>query len=291
MSVLTEHAPAKVNLTLRVLRRRPDGFHDLDSLVAFANTGDELTLEPGGPLALNVSGEGASGLDEACDNLILRAARGLAERIPGLVTGRFHLVKNLPVASGIGGGSSDAAAALRLLAHANDLDPGEPRVVETARALGSDVPVCLQAKARIMRGRGEVLGAPLALPPLPAVLVNPRVAVATPQVFAALGLAPGAAGPGVAESFPPAADRATLMVHLKNSANDLEDAARRLTPEIDAVRYMLAENSRPELIRMSGSGATVFAIYASGREAAAAAATVQAVAPGWWVRPVVLGGG
>jgi 4-diphosphocytidyl-2-C-methyl-D-erythritol kinase len=183
---LTEFAPAKINLTLHVLGRRADGYHEIESLVAFADIGDRLTFVPGDTLELEVGGPSAEAAGEGEDNLVLKAARALAEGVDGLRTGRFVLDKQLPVAAGLGGGSSDAAAALRLLARHNNLPLNDPRLHAAARATGADVPVCLDPKARMMRGIGEILSGPIALPELPAVLVNPGVAVPTKDVFAAL---------------------------------------------------------------------------------------------------------
>ena len=181
-------APAKVNLTLHVLGRRSDGWHELDSVVAFAGCCDRLAFEPAETLSLTIDGPTAAAAGPTDDNLVLRAARALAERVPRLKLGRFHLRKTLPVAAGSGGGSSDAAAALRALADANGLAPDDERLFAAAAAVSSDAPVCLCPNARPMAGRGERLGPALGLPPLPAVLANPGVAVATPAVFAALGL-------------------------------------------------------------------------------------------------------
>jgi 4-diphosphocytidyl-2-C-methyl-D-erythritol kinase len=181
-----EPAPAKVNLTLRVIGRRADGYHDIESLVAFAAVGDTLTFTPGQSLELAVRGPTAVASGEVTDNLVLKAARGLAERVEGLKVGRFILSKRLPVAAGLGGGSADAAAALRLLARANAITLDDPRLMAAARATGADVPVCLDPRPRLMRGIGDILSDPLDLPRLPAVLVNPRVAVPTKDVFAAL---------------------------------------------------------------------------------------------------------
>ena len=181
---LVARAPAKVNLTLRVLGRRADGYHELESLVVFADCGDRLTFTPGGVLALTLSGATASAAGADADNLVLKAARALAAHMPDLILGAFHLEKNLPVAAGLGGGSSDAAAALRLIAQANKLAPDSPHLQAAARTTGADVPVCLDPRPRVMRGIGEQLSEPLPLPQLPAVLVNPSVALATKQVFA-----------------------------------------------------------------------------------------------------------
>ena len=183
-------APAKVNLTLRVLGRRQDGYHELESLVAFAGVADTLTFTPEAAWSIEVNGPTASDAGADADNLVLKAARELASRVPGLPPGRFRLTKRLPVAAGLGGGSSDAAAALRLLAAAAGLPAGDEAVVASARATGADVPVCLDPRARMMAGIGERIGPALDLPPLFAVLVNPRVAVPTPSVFRALALEP-----------------------------------------------------------------------------------------------------
>ncbi len=183
-----EAAPAKVNLTLRVVGRRADGYHDLESLVVFAGVGDRLAFAPARALDLKVRGPTAGAAGNLSDNLVFKAARALADRVPGLKLGRFELSKRLPVAAGLGGGSADAAAALRLLARANRLTLDDPRLIQAARATGADVPVCLDPRPRVMRGIGDVLSAPLDLPRLPAVLVNPGVAVPTKDVFAALAL-------------------------------------------------------------------------------------------------------
>src|SRR5205809_1060795 len=179
---LVEFAPAKVNLTLHVLGRRADGYHEIESLAAFAGVGDRLTLVPGGPLELIVRGPTAAAAGASSDNLVLKATRALAGQVPTLRLGRFELDKELPIAAGLGGGSSDAAAALRLLARHNDLPVGDARLQAAARATGADVPVCLDPRTRMMHGIGEILSDPIDLPELPAVLVNPGVAVPTKDV-------------------------------------------------------------------------------------------------------------
>ena len=179
-----ENAPAKVNLTLRVLGRRADGYHELESLVAFAEVGDRLSFAPGGELALTVRGPNAAQAGEGADNLVLKAAQALAARVAGIGLGAFDLDKRLPVAAGLGGGSADAAAALRLLARANNIPADDGRLYDAARVTGADVPVCLDPRPRLMRGIGEILSAPLKLPALPVVLANPGVALPTKSVFA-----------------------------------------------------------------------------------------------------------
>jgi len=283
-----ESAPAKVNLTLRVLGRRDDGYHEIESLVAFADCGDRLTLAPGGELALAVSGprSGQAGAD--ADNLVLKAARALAARIPGIELGAFSLEKNLPVAAGLGGGSADAAAALRLIAQANGLPPGDPRIFEAARATGADVPVCLDPRPRLMRGIGEILSEPLVVPPLPAVLVNPGVAVATKPVFAAWTPAAEPSTPfDLAAAKGGGIER--LLYLLAAQANDLETAAIQLAPAIAGVLAGLRALPGCRLARMSGSGATCFGLFSSTAEAIAAAKIAQRRNPDWWVRACALG--
>jgi 4-diphosphocytidyl-2-C-methyl-D-erythritol kinase len=284
--MLTARAPAKVNLTLHVVGRRPDGYHRLESLVAFAGAGDTLRLAPGPGLALTVEGPTAGLAGEAADNLVLRAARLLAERVAGLRAGTFRLVKRLPVAAGLGGGSSDAAAALRLRARRNGLRPDDPRVVEAARRAGSDVPVCLDPRARMMGGAGEELGPALRLPPLFCVLANPGVAVATPAVFRRLGLVPGEGLSGA--RHPAVAGSDDLVATLAAARNDLEPPARALQPVIGAALALIGATPGCLLARMSGSGATVFGLFADCRAAARAARAVKAAQPGWWVKPTVL---
>lgn len=285
---LAARAPAKVNLTLRVRRRRTDGFHDLSSLVAFAGVGDRLSLDPGETLSLALDGPGAEAAGPVNDNLVITAAHALAEQIEGLRLGHFHLDKRLPVAAGLGGGSSDAAAALRLLARANGLDPCDPRLMAAARRVGSDVPVCLDPRARRMEGVGDCLSPALNLPPLFAVLVNCRVAVATPSVFRALGLTPGAVleGPDLPDHLP--SDRDGVMACLNAIGNDLEPAAQSVAPQITAVKADLARQKEARLVRMSGSGATVFALTDDRHGAMRLARRMAERHPGWWVTPTVL---
>jgi 4-diphosphocytidyl-2-C-methyl-D-erythritol kinase len=235
-ALLANRAPAKINLSLHVIGRRDDGYHELESLVAFAGVGDGLTLQPCKDLSLQVDGPAAASIGALEDNLVLRAARNLRERVPGLQTGEFRLMKRLPVAAGIGGGSADAAAALRLLARLNGLSLDHPAVSEAARITGADVPVCLQARARVMRGVGDVLGPAIKLPPLFPVLVNPGVALETAKVFAALGLASGERPDGRAHPAIPSGDlRDDLLSRLAEARNDLEAPARAVAPAVGDV--------------------------------------------------------
>ena len=282
-------APAKVNLTLHVLGRRTDGWHELDSVVAFAGCCDWLAFAPADALRLTIDGPTAPAAGPVDGNLVLSAARALAERVPRLRLGRFHLRKALPVAAGLGGGSSDAAAALRALAAANGLAPDDGRLFAAAAAVGADVPVCLDPHARRMGGRGEKLGAALRLPPLPAVLANPGAAVATPAVFAALGLAPGASfdAPS-APQLEAGSDAARTLSALGAGRNDLEASATQLAPSIGATLDALARLESVRLVRMSGSGATCFALFDDRHAAARAARALAGAHPAWWVRATYL---
>lgn len=287
--MLSTRAPAKINLTLHVLGCRADGYHELESLVVFSRAGDTLSLIPGDALSLEIAGPTATAAGAGDDNLVLRAARHLAERVKGLTLGRFALDKRLPVAAGIGGGSSDAAAALRLLARANGLESDDPRLLDAARATGADVPVCVAGRARMMRGAGETLGPLLELPLLPAVLINPGVAVETRPVFARLGLQPGetvggAAHPVIANG----ANADALLAALDKSRNDLEDPACLQAPAIVDVLAVLRAARGCRLARMSGSGATCFALFTSPRAAAKAARAIRRQHPGWWVKTAAL---
>jgi len=288
---LVANAPAKVNLTLRVLSRRADGYHELDSLVVFADRGDRLTFTPGGALALTLSGATAAQAGEGADNLVFKAARALTERIPGIALGAFHLEKNLPVAAGLGGGSADAAAALRLLAQANKLALDDARLYEAARATGADVPVCLDPRPRLMRGIGERLSAPLALPQLPAVLINPGVAVATKLVFAGWKTSGKPATPLDLAAAANLASRDRLLGILREQPNDLEAPAIAIAPAIADVLTALRGSVGCELARMSGSGATCFGLFTSAAEAEAAAKILRGKFPDWWAQACTLGSG
>ena len=257
-------APAKLNLYLHVVGRRADGYHLLDSLVAFADIGDVVEACRAEHLSLEVTGPFADGLD-GDDNLVLRAARALG---PGRGAA-LRLEKNLPVASGIGGGSSDAAAALLALSRLWDV----PIPPDLPIALGADVPACLLARSAWLGGIGEDVAPAPPLPSLGVVLVNPRIALSTPAVFKARQ------GPfSEAARFDPAGEAAGFLAQLAARRNDLAAAAASLVPEIGAVLASL-EGSR--LARMSGSGATCFGLYED--VAAARAAAARIARPGWWV--------
>jgi len=288
MPALSDEARAKVNLTLQVNGRRADGFHDLESVVAFADCADRLTLTPGPDLELKMSGPLAQACGETSDNLVLKAARLLAERVPNMKAGSFSLDKVLPVAAGIGGGSADAAAALRLLAQLNGLAIDDPRVIEVAQLTGADVPVCINSLGCVMSGVGETLE-PLSLPTMPCVMVNPGVPVATKDVFKALGLRNGELLVGATDVFlqdrwPDAKSSLEDWVEaLAASSNDLEAPAMRVQPVIGQVIAALNATNGAWLARMSGSGATCFAIYENTAEAGRAAEKLRRDHPGWWV--------
>jgi 4-diphosphocytidyl-2-C-methyl-D-erythritol kinase len=287
-AALVDAAFAKINLTLRVLGRRTDGYHELESLVAFADVGDALLLQTGAPLALEIAGPYAAACGAPADNLVLKAVAALSARVEGLRVGRFILTKELPVASGIGGGSADAAAALRLLVHSNRqifsrVDFADSRLQETALDVGADVPVCLASRARVMRGVGEELLEPLDLPPLPALLVNPGMPLSTRDVFGKLaGKFSKASSTEVPRNF------AALVDWLGANGNDLTEPAIACVPAIAEVLTALEALPGVRLARMSGSGPTCFALFGSTAEAETAGRTLQAGHKGWWIKPTTL---
>jgi 4-diphosphocytidyl-2-C-methyl-D-erythritol kinase len=283
-ATLTEKAPAKINLTLRVLGRRADGYHELESLVAFADVADTLTLQMGSEIRLDITGPFAKKTASAADNLVLKALAALRQRITGLKAGRFLLEKNIPVAAGIGGGSADAAAALRLVARANKVALDDPRLATSALAVGADVPVCLDLAPRIMRGVGELLSEPLDLPALPALLVNPGEPVVTRDVFNKFVGTQNQSG--LAEV---PRQQEPLIEYLKQHDNDLTPAAALCAPVITEVIAELRGLPGVRLARMSGSGATCFALFGSRDEAAAAAQRLKREREGWWVCDTTIG--
>ncbi|PKP79518.1 MAG: 4-(cytidine 5'-diphospho)-2-C-methyl-D-erythritol kinase [Alphaproteobacteria bacterium HGW-Alphaproteobacteria-2] len=270
---IDEPAPAKLNLALHVTGRRADGYHLLDSLVAFCSIGDVVSLHdvPGAP-PLTVSGRFADGLDAGPENLVRRAlALGGADGLSAT------LEKRLPVASGIGGGSADAAATLRALARLRGVPTPPP---EAVLALGADVPVCLAGRPARLRGIGGRLSPVPALPPVWTVLANPGIAVATPEVFRALASRENLPLP---EPLPAWSDAAALAAWLAGQRNDLEAPACALAPAIVEVRAALAAMEGCLLARMSGSGATCFGLFAAASEAEAAARRLCTAHPRWWV--------
>ena len=281
-----EHAPAKVNLTLRVTGRR-DGYHTIESLVVFASIGDRVSLRTGNKLGLTTRGRFAVAAGASADNLVLCAAQALAVHVPGLKSGHFTLTKSLPVAAGLGGGSADAAAALRLLARVNGIALTDPRLMTVARKLGADVPVCLDPRARLMRGIGEVLSRPRKLPRLAAVLVNPGVALATGKVFARFDRIKVGRHRAGRSSRIPTRPR-PLLEYVGARDNDLEPAAIALAPKVATVLNALHAAPGCRLARMTGSGATCFGLFGSTHAATAAARRLATQHRRWWVRAVVL---
>ncbi|MCB8883346.1 4-(cytidine 5'-diphospho)-2-C-methyl-D-erythritol kinase [Acidisoma cellulosilytica] len=274
-------APAKVNLTLRVTGRRPDGYHLLDSLVVFADVGDRLSVAPGDGLSLAVTGPFGGPLAAEPDNLVLRAGRLLAEAAGVAPNAALVLEKNLPIASGIGGGSADAAAALRLLSDFWGVALDAAMLQAIALKLGADVPVCLGCAALRMAGIGEVLSPVPVLPPLGLVLANPGLPCPTPAIFRARAAAGAGFSPadGVPEQgFSAPADFARALAA---SGNDLEDAAIAVQPAIGTVLATLRTVPDLLLARMSGSGATCFGLFPTTAVAAQAAAAMRR--DGWWV--------
>jgi 4-diphosphocytidyl-2-C-methyl-D-erythritol kinase len=261
-------APAKINLTLHVTGQREDGYHLLDSLVVFAEVGDWVSVAPG-PLSLAITGPQAAALPVSGDNLVLRAARAMG------VQACIELEKHLPIASGIGGGSADAAACLRALAALTGADLPDAAAV---LALGADVPVCLAGRPVRMQGVGEVLTPVPALPQMFVVLVNPGVGVATPAVFKALPRKDNSPMSAV----PECEGAAEFATWLAKQRNDLEGPSQVLAPVIGDVKAALAAQPGCLLARMSGSGATCFGLFDTADEAEAARATIATQHPEWW---------
>jgi 4-diphosphocytidyl-2-C-methyl-D-erythritol kinase len=273
-------APAKINLFLHVGDARADGYHALQSLMAFADIGDELAIEPASGFSLLVDGPFAEALKGEADNIVLRAARMLAERAAVVPNARITLTKNLPIASGIGGGSADAAAALRGLCKLWKVNLTEADLQTIALSLGSDVPVCLKGRPCWVEGIGERLTVIPIFPLLHVVLANPGVSVSTAQAYSTMG-----AGSGVAHDRPATfRDTNALIGFLETAHNDLEEPAVRLAPVIHEVIAALCAENSALLVRMSGSGATCFAVFGSADAARAVAARIAAANPGWWVK-------
>ncbi len=276
--MLLENAPAKVNLTLRVLGRRADGYHEIESLVAFAEIGDTVEMEAGSGQPLEITGPFADFCGPAADNLIVKALAELRRRIPEVQAGTFRLEKRLPVAAGLGGGSADAAAALRLLARINKIAPHDSRLASAALAIGADVPVCRDPSPRVMRGIGELLSAPVRLASMPAVLVNPRVPLSTRDVFAQ-----HRAG-GESRKLPQIPDDPDALLELLNGhENELTAAAIACAPIVGEVLAELNGMEGVRLARMSGSGPTCFAILRSYEAAVGAAESLLKRRSNWWV--------
>jgi 4-diphosphocytidyl-2-C-methyl-D-erythritol kinase len=287
----TGFAPAKVNLFLHVGPLAADGYHPLSSLVVFADVGDRLGLSPAAALELVMTGPFAAAAGPAQDNLVLRALGALEARaglaLPPL---RILLDKQLPVAAGLGGGSSDAGALLRLIDRAFELELPDDLLVEAASEVGADGPMCLQGAPALALGRGDVLTPAPILPELHAVLVNPGVPSPTGAVYRAYdeaGARGGAEAPPLPDAFESAEELAAMLA---GARNDLEAPAVALQPAIGEVLDRLADEADVLLARMSGSGATCFALCPGDLEARSLSETLSAERPGWWVQACRLGG-
>jgi 4-diphosphocytidyl-2-C-methyl-D-erythritol kinase len=280
-----ELAPAKINLDLYVTGRRADGYHELDSLTAFTAFGDRLALREHDRLELELRGPFAGPLAAEPDNLVLRAARRLAACAGRKAAVRITLEKRIPVAAGLGGGSADAAAALRGLNRLWRLRMAPADLAGIAAALGADVPVCLAGRTARMRGKGEQIELWDGLPPLAVLLVNPNLPLATAAVFGALEVIPSAGE----RSWPPPCEADAFLAWLGTGANHLEAPAVRLLPQIQAVLALLAAQDGCALARMSGSGATCFGLFATPAARDLAAAAIGQARPGWWLAASTIG--
>jgi 4-diphosphocytidyl-2-C-methyl-D-erythritol kinase len=282
MTALRDTAKAKINLTLEVLGRRPDFYHEIRSLVAFAALGDGLELEPGKDLALRIEGPFAGALSG--DNLVLAAAKAAKVKAREIKLGGFRLLKTLPVAAGLGGGSADAAAALRLLARANPGTLDQESWREIAEGLGSDVPACLKRRPAFITGRGEVVTPVRGFPPCAAVLANPGLRLAAADVYGVLTSSDLLAPPEQpAEILDFRGSFERLLDHAALRGNDLEPAALSLAPVIGEILAALRRCEGAHLARLSGSGPTCFALFATEDEAKRAAASLKAAHSSWWV--------
>lgn len=277
-------APAKINLFLHVVGRRSDGYHLLDSLVAFAAYCDEVSAQAGERISLRIRGPYADALDVGPDNLVLRAAQALAGEYGVARGAEITLTKNLPVAAGIGGGSADAAATLRVLSALWGADPDETTMDRLAVALGADVPVCLRGRTSQMSGIGDIVRLGPDLPPCGILLINPNRPLATPQVFGARRGPFSDPNPIVG----PLTDAAALAHALRSRRNDLAPAAIELCPDIGRVIAAVELAQGCLLARLSGSGPTCFGLFETEDEAAAAALRIAADNPDWWVQPTRL---
>lgn len=275
--MIVEPAPAKVNLFLHVGERRDDGYHPLQSLAVFTDIGDSLAIGPARELRLKIDGPFGSNLSAGADNLVLKSAHALTPQGAELI-----LTKNLPIASGLGGGSADAAAALRGLSVFWQRNKTKSELEEIAASLGSDVPVCLDSVPAFMQGRGEQLQPLTYLPRISMLLVNPGVGVSTADVFGALKNRSGITMKLPKEGF---RDTADLLRFLDATHNDLESPAREIQPLIGEVLNSLACLAGALLSRMSGSGATCFAIFADDDCCQRAARSLRQRHPDWWIAP------
>ena len=281
-------ARAKINLSLAVVGRRPDDYHELESLVTFADCGDRLRLSTGSDSQVTTSGPFAS--DITGQNLLERALAVLREIDLHLRVGRIELEKNLPVAAGLGGGSADAAALLRAVRRANPDRADALPWREVAMRLGADVPMCLHGRPAFVWGIGEEMAPLPSLAPIPAVLVNPRLPLATSTVFRALGARAVPAGRPPPLPPPALADVDSVADYIRVHGNDLEGAAIGLLPVIAEVKAALAALPGCRAAAMSGSGPTCFGIFVNRSQARAAAAVLAARHPGYWIVQAELAG-
>lgn len=284
---IRERARAKVNLTLTVRGRRSDGFHDLESLVTFGAIHDVVTLDPDATGGLVVSGPFAQ--DIAGENLLARALALLRAEDPSLRLGAVHLEKRLPVAAGVGGGSADVAAFLRAVRRANAKRATGLPWLEIAAGLGSDIPVCLLDRPALVWGRGECVAPMHSLPPIHAVVVNPRLPLSTAAVFAAAKCGPTLSAEA-APTLPEFSELQALLDYMRARGNDLEAAAAGLLPAVTEIKSLLAAQADCRLAAMSGSGPTCFAVFSNPASARRAATSVSAAKPEWWVECTTLAG-
>jgi 4-diphosphocytidyl-2-C-methyl-D-erythritol kinase len=284
---IVECARAKVNLTLGVRGRRSDGYHEIESLVTFADVHDIVTLQPGAFSSVTVAGPWAQQI--AGENLLARTLALLEKAEPAVRLGAVHLEKRLPVAAGLGGGSADAAALLRAVRRANPERAHRMPWQEIAARLGSDVPVCLVDRPALIWGRGERMTALSALPAMPAVLANPCKPLPTGPVFAALRSGP-ASPAAQAPAVPALAGLDAALGYMLARGNDLEPAAMGLMPEVAEIKAALAAQAGRGLVAMSGSGPTCFAVFSTAAEAERAAGSVADANAGWWVVCTTLAG-
>jgi 4-diphosphocytidyl-2-C-methyl-D-erythritol kinase len=277
---LAEHAPAKINLALHVTGRRPDGYHLIESLAVFTQVGDRVTVAAAREDSFSASGPFGAEIPLDGDNLVLRAWDALRAAVPVLAQAPVAIMveKNLPIASGIGGGSSDAAAALKALEQLWGVGLNQEQLTKIGQPLGADVPMCLYRSPLIARGIGEQVEPVAGFPAIPLVLANPGVAVSTPEVFRALA---SRQNPGL-PPLPPTNRPADIFRWLAATRNDLQTPAISIAPAIsDALDALTTAGAG--FARMSGSGATCFGLFETAGEAAQAAERIRQRQPGWWV--------
>ncbi len=281
-----ETARAKVNLTLHIKGKRSDGYHELESLVVFADVCDELVFSPASEDSLSLEGPFAGLVDG--ENLVLKAKRAVASWLGVTINGDFRLKKNIPVAAGLGGGSSDAAAAIRALLKVYGGMENAKTFVKPSAVIGADVPVCLQNVAAWMCGLGERVTPVSGLTPLPAILVNPRIKLSTASVFRTLNAKPLQTEAGPPPSFHGWKTPQEAAVWLNEGRNDLEAPAIALEPAVDKVLGTLRGLNGCLLSRLSGSGPTCFGIFTSQDAAREAAQEIERSYPKWWVQATIL---